>query len=69
MPNMDGLSVLKHLRADPATAPLPVLVLTAAGDEGSTRAAFEAGATDYLTTNPSPSRNSPPVSPPASPAS
>ncbi|RXH58936.1 response regulator [Granulicella sibirica] len=49
MPNMDGLTVLKRLRADTATDALPVLVLTAAGDEGSTRAAFEAGATDYLT--------------------
>jgi phosphoribosyl 1,2-cyclic phosphodiesterase/CheY-like chemotaxis protein len=34
MPRMDGLTVL---------------VLTASGDEGNTRAAFEAGATDYLT--------------------
>ena len=49
MPVMDGLTMLKHLRADASLAELPVLVLTAAGDEGSTRAAFEAGATDYLT--------------------
>ena len=49
MPVMDGLTMLKRLRADAAFAELPVLVLTAAGDEGSTRAAFEAGATDYLT--------------------
>jgi len=49
MPVMDGLTMLKLLRADPLLAEIPVLVLTAAGDEGSTRAAFEAGATDYLT--------------------
>jgi CheY-like chemotaxis protein len=49
MPVMDGLSMLKRLRADASLSELPVLVLTAAGDEGSTRAAFEAGATDYLT--------------------
>jgi CheY-like chemotaxis protein/phosphoribosyl 1,2-cyclic phosphodiesterase len=49
MPNMDGLAVLKHLRADASFADLPVLVLTGSGDEGSTRNAFEEGATDYLT--------------------
>jgi len=49
MPNMDGLTVLKRLRADASLAELPVLVLTASGDEGSTRVAFEMGATDYLT--------------------
>jgi CheY-like chemotaxis protein len=49
MPRMDGLTMLKQLRAEASFAELPVLVLTAAGDEGSTRAAFEAGATDYLT--------------------
>jgi len=49
MPNMDGLTVLKKLRLDMQLSTLPVLVLTASGDEESTRAAFEAGATDYLT--------------------
>jgi CheY-like chemotaxis protein/phosphoribosyl 1,2-cyclic phosphodiesterase len=49
MPVMDGLSVLKQLRQDMNLSSLPVLVLTASGDEESTRAAFEAGATDYLT--------------------
>ena len=49
LPNMDGLTVLRRLRANPSSSELPVLVLTAAGDESSTRAAFEAGATDYLT--------------------
>ena len=49
MPVLDGLTVLKTLRGDPRLTHLPVLVLTASGDESSTRAAFEAGATDYLT--------------------
>jgi CheY-like chemotaxis protein/phosphoribosyl 1,2-cyclic phosphodiesterase len=49
MPKMGGLTLLEQLRADPLLAGLPVLVLTASGDEGNTRAAFEAGATDYLT--------------------
>ena len=49
MPNMDGLTVLRRLRVDMNLPNIPVLVLTASGDESNTRAAFEAGATDYLT--------------------
>jgi len=49
MPEMDGLEVLRRLRAEPATKLLPVLVLTAHADETSTRAGFDVGATDYLT--------------------
>jgi len=49
MPELDGLDVLRALRADPATVSLPVLMLTSQSDEGSTRAGFDAGATDYLT--------------------
>ncbi len=49
MPNLGGMAVLKRLRADPALSNLPVLVLTVSGNESSTRAAFEAGATDFLT--------------------
>jgi CheY-like chemotaxis protein/phosphoribosyl 1,2-cyclic phosphodiesterase len=49
MPVQGGLEVLKILRSLPATALLPVVVLTAMDDEASTRAGFELGATDYLT--------------------
>jgi CheY-like chemotaxis protein/phosphoribosyl 1,2-cyclic phosphodiesterase len=49
MPKMDGLTVLNRLRGEMNLPGLPVLVLTASGDESNTRAAFEAGATDYLT--------------------
>ena len=49
MPEMDGIAVLKALRAKPETAGLPILMLTAMTDEASTRTGFEAGATDYLT--------------------
>ena len=50
------MAVLKKLRADPNLSNLPVLVLTVSGNETSTRAAFEAGATDFLT-KPLPSRS------------
>jgi len=49
MTGMDGLAVMKTLRAKPKTKSLPVLMLTSMSDEPSTRAAFEAGVTDYVT--------------------
>ena len=49
MPEQDGLEILRILRAQPATAQLPVVVLTAMDDEANTRAGFALGATDYLT--------------------
>ena len=49
MTGMDGMAVVKTLRAKPETQHLPVLMLTAMVDEPSTRAAFEAGVTDYVT--------------------
>jgi CheY-like chemotaxis protein/phosphoribosyl 1,2-cyclic phosphodiesterase len=49
MMGMDGLEVMKALRAAPETQAMPVLMLTAMTDEPSTRAGFEAGVTDYVT--------------------
>ena len=49
MTGMDGLAVMKTLRARPETRLLPVLMLTAMTDESSTRLGFEAGVTDYVT--------------------
>jgi two-component system phosphate regulon response regulator PhoB len=49
MTGMDGLAVMKALRARNETKLLPVLMLTAMTDESSTRAGFEAGVTDYVT--------------------
>ena len=49
MPEQGGLDVLRILRSRPATAALPVVVLTAMGDEANTRAGFDLGATDYVT--------------------
>ena len=66
MTGMDGLAVMKALRAKPETQPLPVLMLTALTDEPSTRAGFEAGVTDYVT-KPFSIRSSPHASAPALP--
>ncbi|MDQ6618966.1 MAG: response regulator [Pseudomonadota bacterium] len=49
MLGMDGMAVIKALRAKPETRTLPVVMLTAMNDEASTRAGFEAGVTDYVT--------------------
>jgi CheY-like chemotaxis protein/phosphoribosyl 1,2-cyclic phosphodiesterase len=48
MPDMDGLEVLRRLRASESGHCLPVIVLTAHGDEASARSSFELGATDFL---------------------
>jgi len=49
LPRLDGYQVLTHLRARPATATVPVLVLTARGDEDSEVRVFEHGADDFIT--------------------
>ena len=46
MPDMDGWSVLKTLRADPALADIPVIMLTMVDDP---ERGLALGATDYLT--------------------
>jgi len=48
MPPPDGLETLRIIRSREATRSLPVIVLTAQGDEASATASFEGGATDYL---------------------
>jgi CheY-like chemotaxis protein len=48
LPGKDGYSVLSELRARPATARLPVIVLTAKGDEDNEVRVFELGADDFL---------------------
>jgi CheY-like chemotaxis protein len=48
MPPPDGIEVLRRLRSRRETASLPVVILTARGDEGTTRLSFDLGATDFL---------------------
>ncbi len=48
MPHMDGFSLLRALRADPATAAVPVVILSARAGEDAESEGLEAGADDYL---------------------
>ena len=49
MPGMDGYEVCRHLRADPQTSHLPVIMFTAKTLVGDKVAGFQAGADDYVT--------------------
>ncbi len=49
LPGMDGYEVCKRLRADPITATIPILMLTAKGDEAEKIVGLEIGADDYVT--------------------
>ena len=49
MPRMSGYELLEEVRARPATAQLPIVVMTSRAGEKHMQLAFELGATDYLT--------------------
>lgn len=49
LPGLDGTDVLRHLRADPALAAIPVLMLTAKSEESDVVLGLELGAADYVT--------------------
>jgi len=49
MPEMDGISLVKHLRANKRYQLLPIIVLTASGDDEDYNIARAAGADDVLT--------------------
>ena len=48
MPRLDGFGLLAGLRADPLTAQIPVVLLSARASEEATVEGLEAGANDYL---------------------
>jgi len=55
MPDLDGYTVCEALKADPETAPIPVIFLTARGEVEDEELGFRSGCVDYITK---------PVSPP-----
>jgi two-component system cell cycle response regulator len=48
LPDLDGVALLRRLRADPALARLPVILLTETGADAARIAALEAGADEFL---------------------
>jgi phosphate regulon transcriptional regulator PhoB len=48
LPGMDGLEVCRRLRADPSTAGVPIIMLTAKADEVDRVVGLEMGADDYV---------------------
>ncbi len=49
MPQMDGYEVCARLKANPATAPIPVIFITAMSETVNKTKGFELGAVDYIT--------------------
>lgn len=48
LPTMDGITALKHLRADPETAAIPVVAITASVTPGERERVNAAGFNGYL---------------------
>src|SRR5437763_8786188 len=48
LPEVDGLEVCRRLRQDPRTAALPIVMLTAKGEEVDRILGLELGADDYI---------------------
>ncbi len=49
LPGMDGLEVAKFLKNDPETQNIPIIMLTAKGEESDVVTGLELGADDYVT--------------------
>lgn len=49
LPGIDGLEVCRQLKGNPRTEHIPVIMLTAKGEEGDVVAGLELGADDYVT--------------------
>jgi CheY-like chemotaxis protein len=49
MPQMDGFTICRTLRAEPQTEGVPIVMLTARTEEENIMRGFDGGATDYIT--------------------
>ncbi len=47
--DLDGLEVCRHLKEDPSTQAIPIVLLTASGQKNNIEAGKAAGADDYIT--------------------
>jgi DNA-binding response OmpR family regulator len=48
LPQLDGFSILKELRASPKTKEIPIIILTNLGTDEDKKKGKEYGATDYI---------------------
>ena len=48
MPRMSGLEVCRHIKSDPATAHIKIVMLTASGSDEDRANAFAASADEYI---------------------
>ncbi|MBT4513215.1 MAG: response regulator [Chloroflexi bacterium] len=49
LPGMDGFEVCSRLRNDPQTSPIPIIMLSAKGQDADKSTGLRVGALDYLT--------------------
>ena len=49
LPGLDGLDVCKRLKSDPVTNVIPIIMLTAKGEDADIVTGLELGAEDYVT--------------------
>ncbi len=48
LPNVSGIEICRRVKADPATRPIPIVMLSARGDEVDRVRGLETGADDYV---------------------
>jgi CheY-like chemotaxis protein len=48
MPEMDGLEACRHIKSSPETKSIPIIMLTAKGQEADIKKGKECGADDYF---------------------
>lgn len=48
MPKVDGITVLRTLKSDPATKTIPVIVLTSSNEDPDVRTCYELGVNSYI---------------------
>ncbi len=49
MPKMDGFEACRRIRAQAATANVPIIMVTTRGEERNIETGYQAGCTDYVT--------------------
>jgi two-component system response regulator len=54
LPDMSGFEVLRHLRAEPKTRGVPVVVLTSSQENDDVRRAYECGANSFVSKSQNP---------------